>query len=100
MKDELLNARIRKFAKNTPSQSTKLTLEELFDKQFMIKYTSFSSIFDFFKAGGFDVKSVDDIKNIKPELDEYIKNTQPALQNWDNMKYGALKAYSEKILKK
>jgi hypothetical protein len=75
--------------------SYKPTLEELFNP-LIRKYTEFNSVIDFLAAGGFNVKTQEDLDGIdRAKLDEYIKKTQPGLHNWDNMLYGALKLYGK-----
>ena len=55
---------------------TEVSFEELFTESFMRKHTNYSSIDEFFEAGGFRIRSNDDLDAI-PELtlDAYVSKT-------------------------
>ena len=74
----------------------KVPFDKLFTKSFMTKYTKFSSINDFFKSGGFDVKSENDLKAIPDnEIDLHTSKTTK-FKTWEDMLNKAVDQYISK----
>lgn len=66
------------------------SFNELFSKSFMRKYTSFSSIDEFFNAGGFHIESLEDLDAVPDdELDKHIVATTK-FRNWKDMRDNAI----------
>lgn len=57
-------------------ESSTPTFDELFPAAFMREHTRFGSWPELFRAGGFCVKTVDDLDNVsKQELDAFVSET-------------------------
>jgi hypothetical protein len=80
---------------NLPS-NVKIPFEELFDEEFMFENTKCSSISEFFKNGGFEIRNEEDFKNVDDtQLDNYtLENTD--FENWKEMYIAATKKYIKK----
>jgi hypothetical protein len=75
-----------------------VSLSELFNESFLLKYTNFKSIADMFEKGGFKVENQDDLKAIPDDKwDAFIRsNTQ--FQNWKEMQQKAVLEWGKKKL--
>ncbi|BAO04998.1 uncharacterized protein CBO05P1_279 [Clostridium botulinum B str. Osaka05] len=73
-----------------------VSLDALFNKSFMVKYTSFDNFDLFLKEGGFEVETSEDFENIPEEkLDVYIEK-ETKFKNWDEMLGQAGEEYIKK----
>lgn len=80
------------------SRTKHVSFGELFTTSFMKKYTSFSTLDDFLKAGGFDIESQEDFEAIPDtEFDRYIEATTK-FKNWEDMLNEATTQYAVKKL--
>jgi len=62
-----------------------VSFEELFNENFMSKYTKFNSFEDFLTAGNFDVESQEDFEAIPDEeFDAHVANNSK-FNDWSNM---------------
>ncbi|WP_129723510.1 hypothetical protein [Xylanivirga thermophila] len=61
------------------------SFNELFNLDFMRKYTDFSSIEDFFEFGGFEVNTQEDYENLlQEELDKIVRE-KTKFKTWEEM---------------
>lgn len=80
------------------SKKKHIPLEDLFHSSFMRKYTSFSSINELFKAGGFEVESQEDFESLQEEpFNKHISSTTK-FSCWDDMLETATDEYVTKKL--
>lgn len=67
------------------SEKQEVSFDVLFNKEFMIKHTSFEDFDMFLKNGGFEVNNQQDFENIpENELDSYIEK-ETKFDNWQQM---------------
>lgn len=70
-------------------QTRNVPFNELFDTSFMIRYTEYSNIDDFFKDGNFDFITNEDFEKISEEtLNKHVKSNT-SFENWNEMKIKA-----------
>lgn len=84
--DELEN-QLKQFQKNAEKSVSPglVAFNELFAPEFMRQYTSFDTIDDLFKIGGFDINSSDDLEAIPDDiLDEHISK-HTSFSSWEDM---------------
>ena len=74
-----------------------LSFNKLFTQSFMIKYTNYSNLDDFFKGGNFIINSQQDINPIRRDLNCYVQNTTQ-FSCWQSMVYKAGEEFIIKIL--
>ncbi|UUX34716.1 hypothetical protein [Fundicoccus culcitae] len=72
-----------------------IPFDDLFNHTFMMTYTKFNSIDDFFNNSQFDTNNFDEIND--SELDEYV-NKFSSFANWNDMMESATVDYIEKHL--
>ncbi|MNK43719.1 hypothetical protein D3C87_624340 [compost metagenome] len=83
---------LSKKAKDLEGQKN-VSFEELFDKSFMEKYTTFTNFTDFLVDGGFVVNSKEDLEAIPDdEFDDYIRKSTK-FESWSDMQEEAVGAY-------
>lgn len=76
------------------SRTTQVSFGELFTPSFMLKHTSFSSMDELLKAGGYIIESQEDFKNIPDsEFDKHIAATTN-FRNWEEMLSEATAQYA------
>jgi hypothetical protein len=92
--------RLEQLKQNAEGSSGEHTVPyfDLFAPEFMAEYTNFKSIDEMFQAGGFKIRSNEDLKKIpEDEWNGFIqKHTQ--FQEWDEMIKAAWKKYFVKKL--
>lgn len=72
------------------NEEDELPLPELFNPNFMARYTRFSSFDEFMETGGFEAASLEEIEAIqKDTLDAHISSTTTFI-NWQEMKIRAI----------
>ena len=80
------------------SRTKQVSFDKLFTASFMKKYTSFSSIDELFKMGGFNIESQEDFEAIpEAELDKHITTTTK-FKSWEDMLGEAASQYTIKKL--
>ena len=80
------------------SRTKRVSFDELFTTSFMRKHTSFSSMDELLKAGGFNVESQADFEAIpEAEFNKHIVATTK-FKNWDEMLGEATSQYAAKKL--
>lgn len=85
-------------AANELSHTKQVSFSELFTTSFMRQHTSFSSLDDLLKAGGFNVESQEDFEAIlDAEFDRHIAATTK-FKNWEEMLSEATSHYVSKKL--
>lgn len=97
--DELRNT-LNQLAQNAQELEGqhKLSLTQLFNADFMSKYTSLSSFQELLDNSGFTTETIEDsIKNPNEQWDSYI-NQVTQFGNWSDMEDKAVKAYVVKKL--
>jgi len=94
--DDLLNDLAKMSDRVDKASKTSVTLEELFNAEFMEAHTQFSSIEDFFAAGGVKADSWDDLESA-PELDAYVASASD-FASWSDMLAAADDAFIDRIL--
>lgn len=67
------------------------SFNELFNKDFMRKYTDFSSIEEFFKFGGFEVNTQEDYNNLSQEELDKVVREKTKFKTWEEMLHCAAK---------
>ncbi len=67
------------------SKTTHVSFEELFPASFMRKYTSFSSMDELLKAGGFSVESQEDFEAISSSEFDVCVAAHTKFKNWEEM---------------
>lgn len=66
-------------------QGTNISFEEMFNPQFMMKYTQFSNFDEMLNKSGFKVETKEDFEAIDDsEWDEYVQKTTQ-FTNWQEM---------------
>lgn len=79
-------------------QTKTVSFDKLFSTSFMKKYTSFSSINEFFEKGDFEFETEKDFENISEEkLDTYVSSTTN-FSSWGEMKAKAGEVWVAKEL--
>lgn len=95
-----LKKQLKQMEKGTKelSKTKYVSFGELFPSSFMLKYTSFSSMDELLKTGGFKGKSLEDFKAIPDaEFDKHIAaNTR--FKSWKDMLGEATSQYTAKKL--
>lgn len=89
---------LNKLQKNLDKLSKRdsVKFSELFSPSFMRRYTSYSSIDELFKDGGFDVNSMDDFLAISErELDNHIRE-KTSFSSWSKLKKKAGQLWMKK----
>lgn len=76
------------------------SFNELFNKDFMRKYTDFSSIEEFFKFGGFEVNTQEDYNNLSQEELDKVVREKTKFKTWEEMLHCAGKEEMVRRLKK
>lgn len=80
------------------SRTKQVSFGELFTVSFMTKYTSFSTMDELLKAGGFNVESQEDFEAIPDaEFDRHIAATTK-FKSWEDMLSEATSQYAAKKL--
>ncbi len=80
------------------SHTKQVSFGELFTTSFMNKYTSFSTLDELLKAGGFNVESEEDFEAIPDaEFDKHIAATTK-FRNWEDMLSEATTQYAARKL--
>ncbi len=80
------------------SGTKQISFSELFTTSFMHKYTSFSSMDELLKAGGFHAESQEDFESIPDsEFDRHIAATT-RFSSWEDMLHEATSQYVTKKL--
>ena len=93
-----LQKQFKALEKNTNGLKSEVPFKDLFTREFMGRYTSFSSIDDYLKAGGFKADSQNDFKSIPQDaLDRYVSVTTK-FRNWESMLKAATENYISKKL--
>lgn len=78
------------------SETAQVPFDELFSESFMQEYTSFSSMDELLKAGGFSCESEKDFDSIPEDaLDQYISSIT-SFDKWEDMVSEAASQYIEK----
>jgi hypothetical protein len=78
------------------SEEKEVSFKELFDTDFMSKYTEFKSFKELLESGGFRVNSTEDFAAIPhDEFDEHISRAT-SFDNWEDMKRAAEIKYFER----
>lgn len=70
---------------NNTEDPAQLSLEELFNEQFMSKHSSFTSFEAFVEKGNFQVKTHEDIQNIPDELLDRHVARETNFADWKSM---------------
>lgn len=97
--DELSN-QLEKLSQNAKELDGEhqVSLSELFDKNFMSKYTNFLTFDELLEAGNFIVNCQEDFESIpEDELDEHIKLVTK-FSSWEEMQGDAAEIWIEKEL--
>jgi len=90
-----LEKQLKQLEKNVEelSQKNQVSFAELFPPSFMQKNTSFSSMDELIKAGGFKVESQEDFESIpEAEFDKHIA-ANSKFKNWEDMLNEAYSQY-------
>lgn len=77
------------------SGDNQVPFEDLFNQQFMWKYTEFDSILEFVNESGFDFTNMESIN--ESELDAFIE-AHTSFSSWEDMKGKAAKLWITKQL--
>lgn len=84
---------------NELSVKKQLKFEELFTNSFMLKHTKLSSFAELLEAGGFQVTSAEDFKNIPDETWDICISKNTSFNSWKEMQHQAVREYLQKNLK-
>ncbi|NQX61063.1 hypothetical protein [Paenibacillus qinlingensis] len=80
------------------SQTSSVFLRELFNSDFMKKFTKFRSFEEFVKAGGFEVQNQMDFRNLPLDLFDAHVAQQTQFTDWKDMQTSAVKRYIQRFL--
>jgi hypothetical protein len=92
--DELMeDLQVQKTLHEDPNH---ISLNELFNKSFMSKHSSFTSFVDFLEKGNFQANTLEEINNIHGELFDRHVVRETDFSDWQSMLDTANKEYDKK----